>query len=675
MAQAMAESSDSDSISDLDDSDNSVLDKDFILSTLSDSDADVMCSEDEDMEIEQQNEPYTTFVLSTSTTSAKNIVWSEIEKTDVSLFPTLCNKEPVFNIPNDPQTPLYFFKLFVDDLMQIIVDETNRFAESILQSRLTNAELDALLFEEKVEDVGGIEDKHEEEHITHSDHDSNSEQEGSDDESSVTENNGSSENQAFFAQIQKIEFCSFAIGYPVLQRVHDRIILGEKGKCKSNYGSTSYKPFIVRMDVNDVTPHFPIVPVDLAAEGQLLFSFKSLSNCKWVWQFARRYFPYPRDIVALASEEMRKSVIWNNITMIYKFIVIPFLLIHILTVIKCHNKYSKEANVPEEDIPPPSLKTLKKPFRMAKLNSLWTKAQMRLSEAKLKSLFGELKLQDKEEVTWKKLKSEGRDKEGLKESELRKKLLHILELYGLLEHFEDMIPKKRSEHKMFNEVGDEHINKSLFKDKKLNKLWAKAEAAGFSYEELKTLREEFNHHQDKIDEYYSVLTEVKEESDSQSQDENSIDEKLERFNSINKEETIENDYLEKANLLREKHKDLRDGFDRLHRLSSRGPNSKEFVEPKVEGLWKIALDTDFSPEELESLRIELLHYENRLLKLRHLQAEVALNSDRRKEKEMLSGGKSDGVLLLEDNIKKTSRKVEKMHLNLEARIMKKHIEL
>ncbi|KAF5286510.1 hypothetical protein FQA39_LY16286 [Lamprigera yunnana] len=55
MAQTMAESSDSDSISDMKDSDNSVLDKDFILSTSSDSDADVMYSEDEDMEIEQKN--------------------------------------------------------------------------------------------------------------------------------------------------------------------------------------------------------------------------------------------------------------------------------------------------------------------------------------------------------------------------------------------------------------------------------------------------------------------------------------------------------------------------------------------------------------------------------------------------------------------------------------------
>lgn len=86
-----------------------------------------------------------------------------------------------------------------------------------------------------------------------------------------------------------------------------------------------------------------------------------------------------------------------------------------------------------------------------------------------------------------------------------------MERFDLLEHFEDVQdPSKYRQHKAFNEASDEHINKSLFKDKKLNKLWAKAEMAGFSTEELEALREEFSHHQDKIDQYYSILHDVKE---------------------------------------------------------------------------------------------------------------------------------------------------------------------
>ncbi len=39
----------------------------------------------------------------------------------------------------------------------------------------------------------------------------------------------------------------------------------------------------------------------------------------------------------------------------------------------------------------------------------------------------------------------------------------------------------------------------------MNKLWEKAEKSGFDQKELKTLKEEFEHYQDKIDEYYSLL--------------------------------------------------------------------------------------------------------------------------------------------------------------------------
>lgn len=137
------------------------------------------------------------------------------------------------------------------------------------------------------------------------------------------------------------------------------------------------------------------------------------------------------------------------------------------------------------------------------------------------------------------------------------------------------------------------------------------------------------------------------------------------------------DYLDKVNLLREQHRELKDGFDHLNILAAKGPASREFVEPKVQGLWKIAIESNFTPSELESLRTELLHYENRLLKLRHLQVEHALNEERYKEKEKIgiAGGKSGAGSLMEDTIKKHSRKVEKIHLDLETRIMQKHIEL
>lgn len=37
--------------------------------------------------------------------------------------------------------------------------------------------------------------------------------------------------------------------------------------------------FVLLIDVKEVMPHFPTVPADLAADGRLLLSRKSLSNC------------------------------------------------------------------------------------------------------------------------------------------------------------------------------------------------------------------------------------------------------------------------------------------------------------------------------------------------------------------------------------------------------------
>lgn len=86
--------------------------------------------------------------------------------------------------------------------------------------------------------------------------------------------------------------------------------------------------------------------------------------------------------------------------------------------------------------------------------------------------------------------------------------------YNLIDQIDEI--HDTANHKGFkamNEASDKHINKSIFKDKKLNKLWEKAESAGFTTEELEALKEEFDHHQDKIDQYYALLHDVKNNTD------------------------------------------------------------------------------------------------------------------------------------------------------------------
>ncbi|XP_063371075.1 alpha-2-macroglobulin receptor-associated protein isoform X1 [Cydia amplana] len=354
-----------------------------------------------------------------------------------------------------------------------------------------------------------------------------------------------------------------------------------------------------------------------------------------------------------------------------------FILLLLLSFVLCENKYSKNANEKQKN-KKVDFRTLEKPFRMNKLNILWTKAKQRLSEPKLQSLYSDLMIHDKEEVTYKRVKSEGGDKEGWKEAELRRKLTNIMTVYGLREHFDDHSGGKVKDHPAHNSALDDHINRSIFKDKKLNMLWSKAEASGFTSEELAALKEEFSHHQEKIDQYYDLLNNVDNiKSDSFKNAVN--EEELDKFNEINfqtkNNEIGQKDYLDAANLVRDKHRGLRDGYDRLQRMTARGPNNKEFIEPKVQGLWKIATAANFTVDELESLKVELQHYESRLLKLRHIQADHVNNFDKHHSKIAAAGDKVDHFDEQQQMIKKHSRKVEKLHQDLESRILARHSEL
>ncbi|XP_032515910.1 alpha-2-macroglobulin receptor-associated protein isoform X1 [Danaus plexippus] len=356
-----------------------------------------------------------------------------------------------------------------------------------------------------------------------------------------------------------------------------------------------------------------------------------------------------------------------------QFFIFTVLISNVFT----ENKYSRSAN--EKKSNGVDFRALEKPFRMNKLNLLWTKAKQRLPEPKLKSLYSDLMIQDKEEITYKRVKSEGIDKEGLKEAELRRKLTSIMDAYGLRHHFEDVPAGKQKEHASYNSAMDESImNKSLFKDKKLNILWAKAEASGFTNEELSALKEEFMHHQEKIDQYYDLLVNI----DVEPKDgyKNAVnDDEIEKFNEINFEkdnnEEFNKDYVDKANLVREKHRGLRDGYDRLQRIAARGPTNREFIEPKVQGLWKIATAANFTVDELASLKVELQHYENRLLKLRTLHADHVSNLGKHHSKVAAAGDKMDYFADQQQMIKKHTLKVEKLHQDIESRIMARHTEL
>lgn len=108
-------------------------------------------------------------------------------------------------------------------------------------------------------------------------------------------------------------------------------------------------------------------------------------------------------------------------------------------------------------------------------------------------------------------------------------------------------------------------------------------------------------------------------------------------------------------------------------MAARGSNSSDFIEPKVQGLWRVAQAGNFSSDELASIKIELHHFESRFLKLRTMHAEHALTME--KYKSAKPGDKHhDRMEELEVKIKKQSRKVEKIQDDLEKKLLK-HTEL
>jgi len=320
-------------------------------------------------------------------------------------------------------------------------------------------------------------------------------------------------------------------------------------------------------------------------------------------------------------------------------------------------KYSEKANnggraiYPDEKSPIVHFGSVSEPFRMSRVNLLWEKARRAgLAEGKLERLYSKLKVQDKDELTMKKLKTEGGDKEGIKEAEVRRKFALVMDEFGLgggaAQDDKEVEPTK-----------------ALFRDKKLTRLWEKAEKSGLNSEELTALQEEFRHHQRKVDEYHMLL-EMAGEDDGK------------RLNDIQRELDMDVFDIRDTNEYHKKGKALKRDYERLHRLATNQPVESPFHEPKVAGLWKLALESKFEPEELASLRQELAHYETRLEKMHFLQAELKLVDERHGGKfGPDDDDKTEGRGIMDRKLEKHTSHVAKLHETLEGRIMARHNEL
>ncbi|XP_078192600.1 LOW QUALITY PROTEIN: alpha-2-macroglobulin receptor-associated protein [Callithrix jacchus] len=279
-------------------------------------------------------------------------------------------------------------------------------------------------------------------------------------------------------------------------------------------------------------------------------------------------------------------------------------------------KYSREKNQPE----PPPKRESQEEFRMEKLNQLWEKARrLHLPPVRLAKLHADLKMQERDELAWKKLKLKGLDEDG--RSELIRNLNVILAKYGL-------DGKKDTRQVTSNSLSD--TQEDGLDDPRLEKLWHKAKTSGkFSSEELDELWREFLHHKEKVHEYNVLL-------DSLSRTE----EIHENVISPSDLSDIKGDVLHSRHMeLKERLHGINQGLDHLGRLSHQGYDTEaEFEEPRVIDLWDLAQSANLTEKDLEALREELKPFEAKIEKHNHYQKQLHIAHEKLRHAESVGDG-------------------------------------
>lgn len=290
-----------------------------------------------------------------------------------------------------------------------------------------------------------------------------------------------------------------------------------------------------------------------------------------------------------------------------------------------------------------------------------------MSGKKLKSLKTDLKEQDKEEIVFKRVKGEGGDKDGLKEAELRRKLNAIVKKYNLEKDFPD---EKFANSASLAPEEEIAAKGQIFKDKKLDKLWQKALNSGFDDEQLMLLKEEFTHHEEKVKEYNQMIQEYEETHPGSSRDEaeNAIHHQLE-----DEKPDKSSKFKPRSQSLQDKHIEVKKSYEKLKsqvRDRNIRPLDREFEEMNVQKLWDLAKKSDFTSDELASIKEELNHYQTRIKKLKYFQLQF---ENEQLEGKKLKPGKEESHL--ERKVKELDQKVNKVHNYIETKIMRRHIEL
>ncbi|CAG5131934.1 unnamed protein product [Candidula unifasciata] len=324
------------------------------------------------------------------------------------------------------------------------------------------------------------------------------------------------------------------------------------------------------------------------------------------------------------------------------------------------SKYSKEAQGIDRHDTDLDFQNTENPFRMKKVNLLWTKGRQVLPSVKLAELYADLKVHDKHEAHLKKLRAQDLDQDGDMETKVLTNYRRIVHDYGLDENF--------SQNDIFisNELpADENVDKKVqFQDSKLQTMWSKAQQAGFSEEDLNLLKEEFMHQQMKINEFDFVHKELNKLADP---DDNVIDREQLKMNLSPKKLSDKKDGMKKVK------RDIKEGYMKLEHLVSTIPASEPvFKDSRVHKLWALAKKTNWTNEQLNGFKEELLHFEHRLNKQEYYQKQLQQSAEALQDVDVPENHKN-----LEEKTQNLNRKIKKLHTEFQTRLNQalKHSEL
>lgn len=207
-------------------------------------------------------------------------------------------------------------------------------------------------------------------------------------------------------------------------------------------------------------------------------------------------------------------------------------------------------------------------------------------------------------------------------------------------------------------------------DKKLGRLWKKAQMSGFSDDELDALRSEFLHHQEKVEEFEVLKDDLNRNLYDIS--DNSVEGIKENKMKMKKEERL---------ALKEKYGDLTESYKALEdallgaQVKDDDDDLHRFKHPKVMDLWTQAKRVNFTEEELRSFALELQHFEHKLDKLEHFNNEAQDGTINMKKMGANLDNYPDKRVKLEGKVNDYGRKIQKIESELRDRIIRKHSEL